>query len=90
MHILDLVKLDNIAEELDDRLLDEIGSRVVEEHLVDVTSMDDWTKQNDVAKKLISTKPEKRSDPWPGAANTKLPLIMNAAMKVSAEEYVSD
>ena len=86
MHILDLVELDNIAEKLDKKQLDEIGARVVEEYLIDQKSMSDWNDQNDMARKLVDTKPEKKSDPWPGAANTKLPLILNAAMKVSAEE----
>jgi len=86
MHILDLVELDNIAEELDEKQLDEIGARVVEEYDVDVASMKDWNDQNDMSRDLISTKPEKKTEPWPGAANTKLPLILNAAMKVSAEE----
>jgi len=86
MHILDLVELDNIAEELDSDFLDDIGARVVEEYDVDVRSMDDWNDQNEMARDLISTKPEKKTTPWPGAANTKLPLILNAAMKVGAEE----
>lgn len=87
MHILDLVELDNIAEKLDSRLLDEIGQRVVEEYDVDKGTMNEWEARNEISRKLISTKPEKRNDPWPGAANTKLPLILNAAMKVSAEEF---
>ena len=86
MHILELVKIDNIADELDDQLLTEIGQRVVEEYEVDLSSMKDWSGINDIARKLIDPSPEERSDPWPGAASTKLPLILNAAMKVSAEE----
>ena len=86
MHILELVEEDNIAEKLDQKILDAIGQRVVEEYGVDVRSMGDWNDQNNMARELVDTAPKKVSDPWPGAANTKLPLILNAAMKISAEE----
>lgn len=87
LHILDIVDIDNLVSELDEKTLDTMGSDVVSDYDVDKASMKDWIERNDLALKLIDQKPEKVSDPWPGAANTKLPLVLNAAMKASAEEY---
>jgi len=87
LHITELVKIDNIAAELDQDILDKIGSRVIEEYEIDIASMKKWTERNDLTHKLIDPDPEEKSEPWPGAANTKMPLILNAAMKVSAEEF---
>lgn len=87
MKIQDIVKMDNVASELDQSVLDAIGSRVVEEYEIDKKSMSDWIARNDLAMKLIDQKAEHKTDPWPNSANTKLPLVLNAAMKISAEEY---
>ena len=54
MKIQDIVKMDNVASELDQSVLDAIGSRVVEEYEIDKKSMSDWIARNDLAMKLIS------------------------------------
>jgi len=87
LHILDIVDIDNMVPELDDTILDKLGADVCDEYQIDKASMEDWLERNKLAMKLIDMKPEKRSDPWPGASNTKLPLVLNAAMKASAEEF---
>lgn len=86
-HILDIVDIDNMVPELESDVLSTIGDDVVANYKVDKTSMEDWLERNDLAMKLIDMKPEKITDPWPGAAGTKLPLVLNAAMKASAEEF---
>lgn len=87
MHILELVDKNNIADDLKKEQLDKIGSDVVSDYQVDFDSMKDWRDRNKLALDLINMKPERKTDPWPGAASAKLPLVLNAAMKASAEEY---
>lgn len=87
MHILDLADIDNVAEYVDQTELDRIGAEVIRDYDTDKQSMSDWMDRNRLAMKLIDMKPEQKTDPWPGAAATKLPLVLNAAMKASAEEY---
>lgn len=87
LHILDIVDIDNLVPELDKETLAKMGSDVVSDYDVDKDSMSDWLERNESALKLIDQKEVKKTDPWPGAANTKLPLVLNAAMKASAEEY---
>ena len=87
LHILEIVDVDNMVDELGTNTLIGIGSRVVTEYDVDKVSMRDWLERNELALKLTDMKQAKVSDPWTGAANTKLPLVLNAAMKASAEEF---
>jgi hypothetical protein len=86
-HILDIVDIDNMVPELDEHVLTQIGADVVEQYGVDKDSMSTWLERNDLAMNLIDMSPQDVTDPWPGAAGTKLPLVLNAAMKASAEEY---
>ena len=87
LHILEIVDINNMVDELDGSHLDRIGASVVSEYEIDKISMEDWLERNELALKLIDMKPERKTDPWPGAAATKLPLVLNAAMKASAEEF---
>jgi len=45
MHILEIVDVDNMVGELDEKLLTRIGTDVVEEYEVDKASMDEWNDQ---------------------------------------------
>ncbi len=82
-----LVREDNVVSMVKDEELARIGARVVEETDIDLKSMSGWMKRNEVARNLIDSKLERKTEPWDGAANTKLPLVLNAAQRVSAEEY---
>ena len=85
--IADIVQMDNVAPYVAESELTRIGMRVCEEYDIDRKSMQDWIDRNELAQKLIDQKQEQKTEPWPGAANTKLPLVLNAAMRISAEEY---
>jgi len=87
LHILDLVSKGNIVPDLDQKVLDRIGAAVVSDYDTDKRSMQDWLDRNALALKLIDQKPEVKNDPWPNSASTKLPLVLNAAMRSAAEEY---
>jgi chaperonin GroES len=79
----------NLAVDLDDELLAEIGSTVVEDYLVDEDSRKDWMKQSEEWIKLATQVAETKSYPWPNAANVKYPLVTTSAMQFSARAYPS-
>ena len=63
-NILDaFLGMDNIAEDIDDELLTEIGSKVVEEYEIDEESREDWKKQNEEAFKLVNFIREEKNHP---------------------------
>lgn len=79
----------NLAEDMKEQELDEIGSLVVEEYLVDEESRKDWMKGNEEWIKLATQVAEKKHFPWPNAANVKYPLVTTAAMQFGARAYPS-
>jgi len=83
------IELANLAEELDEHELDEIGSRVVKGYETDKLSRSKWEKEVEEWTKLASQVREERTFPWPGASNIKYPLLSTAAMQFSARAYPS-
>lgn len=77
----------NLAEDYDDDLLNEIGNRVIEWFDEDEHSRDDWKKRNEQWLKLATQVVEKKTYPWPNAANVKYPLLTTAAMQFAARAY---
>lgn len=90
MDIEKLIKLhdsDNIAEDLDDELLNKIGSSVVRNYQMDKDSRSEWElildKGMDIARQTLSAK----MSPWDKCANVKFPLITQAAIQFAARTY---
>jgi chaperonin GroES len=81
------IGLDNIAEELDDETLNEIGDRVIRDFEIDWNSCNEWRELNDKGIKLAKQVAKKKSFPWENAANIKYPLITSAAMQFAARAY---
>ena len=79
----------NIADELDEKLLDRIGDDVYEGYMRDLRSKDAWDKQVDTWVKLAAQIKEEKSFPWPKASNIKYPLLATAAMQFAARAYPS-
>lgn len=77
----------NIADELEQSQLDQIGSDVVDGFDVDDASRAEWIKANEGAMKLALQVKEDKTWPWPGAANVKYPLITTAAIQFNARAY---
>lgn len=77
----------NIAEELDDTLLSEIGERVVREYEIDEESRRGWLTSMESAMKLARQVVEKKNTPWPNSANVKYPLITTASIQFAARAY---
>lgn len=81
----ELAQSKNICDSLSDSDLGKIGARVCRDFQVDADSMDDWRDRNDTAFRLIEHSFEKKSEPWDNAANAKIPLVLNAAVKFQSE-----
>ena len=77
----------NIAENLPEEELDQIGKESVEEYLEDLDSRGDWEEKHEEWLKLATQVIEDKSYPWPGASNTKYPLLSTAALQFHARAY---
>jgi chaperonin GroES len=75
----------NVAELLDDNVLDRIGKQVVSEYELDKSSRQDWEDMAQEALKLATQKkPETKNTPYPGASNVKYPLLTQACIQFAA------
>lgn len=83
----EITETTNLAEEMHDDWLDEIGKEVVELYEDDLDSRGEWDEQNDEWMKLASQVIEEKSTPWPGASNVKYPLLSTAALQFHARSY---
>lgn len=79
----------NIAEELDQELLEKIGHAVYDGYQLDLQSKSEWSDQVDQWVKLAAQVKEAKSYPWPRASNIKYPLLATAAMQFAARAYPS-
>jgi len=79
----------NIAEKLDEEKLAKIGEECYKGFQDDETSRKDWVMATSDWLKLAGQIKEKKTYPWPDAANIKFPLISTAAMQFSARAYPS-
>lgn len=79
----------NLAEDLDEELLNEIGDEVYEGYQRDLKSKEAWDRQVDEWVKLAAQVKEEKNFPWPKASNIKYPLLATAAMQFAARAYPS-
>lgn len=79
--------LDNIAPELDDQILTNIASEVIEDATKDEESRYQWKKQYDEAMKNAKQISNGKHTPWQGAADVKYPLILSACIQYNARMY---
>lgn len=77
----------NIARDLDDETLNEIGSAVVSEFHIDENSRSEWLDQAEQAMRFATQQSQPKQYPWPGAANLVFPLITQAALQFNATTY---
>lgn len=81
------IKSPNLAFDLDDTILAEMGSKVVDEYKLDDLSRKEWMDRYDAAMKLAIQTNEVKNTPWPNASNVKYPLISTAAIQFNARAY---
>ena len=77
----------NIAETLDQELLDSIGVEVYQGYKADVDSRKHWEDNLEAWTKLALQVKEEKTHPWPKASNVKFPLLATAAMQFNARSY---
>lgn len=80
----DLASMDNVAELLDKKELEAIGSKVLAEFELDKKSMSGWLKTAHDCMNLCLMSHEVKNTPWQNAANIKYPLIATAVMQFSS------
>lgn len=78
---------DNLVPDLDEDTVNAIGRQVVGGYEIDLQSRKDWQDQTEEGIKIAKQITEKKTFPWPGAANVKYPLIATASMQFAARSY---
>lgn len=87
MDIDSILATTNLAEGLEDTTLKKIGQDVVDGYKADCNSREEWERKNEQWVRLATQFMEKKTFPWPNAANVKFPLLTTAAMQFSARAY---
>lgn len=83
-HSLGLV---NVAEGMDDDELGKIANQVYLGFTADDESRRPWLDKAEEWMKLATQVADKKSYPWPGAANVQYPLLTTASMQFAARAY---
>lgn len=85
--LYDLIESVNIAEDLPEDLLTEIGVNAHRGYVEDLASREEWEERNDEWMKLAAQVMESKSFPWENASNVKYPLLTTAAIQFHARAY---
>ncbi len=75
----------NLAEEMDDDLLQKLADELLEDYEGDLTARRDWLDTYVDGLELLGLKLEDRSEPWEGACNVYHPLMTETLVKFQAE-----
>ena len=87
MDIKKILLADNLADDLKNDRLKEIGAQVVRDYESDKESRAEWERQYEEANKLALQVAEGKSTPWENASNVKFPLVTVAALQFNARAY---
>lgn len=79
----------NLAEDLDDDIINKIGQQCKNGFDIDFSSRRMWEDKIKDWQKLALQIQEEKTWPWPGAANVKYPLLSTASMQFAARAYPS-
>jgi chaperonin GroES len=85
--LLRFASLPNLADELEENQLVQIGKDVVRWTTIDEDSNSDWYAASEHAMDLALQVVEEKDHPWEGASNVKYPLITVAALQFHARSY---
>lgn len=77
----------NIADDLDDEKLNEIGQKVKREYDIDEMTRLDWVEKSKKAMDLAMQVSEVKNYPWPRASSVIYPLMTVAAIQFAARAY---
>ena len=76
---------ENMAEDLDEGVLQELAGELIGDYEDDLDSRKDWMQTYVDGLELLGLKVEDRSEPWPGACGVYHPLLSEALVKFQAE-----
>lgn len=79
----------NIAEDLNEKVLEDISKQVSDGFEYDLRSREDWEKNLKEWIDLALQVKERKTTPWQDASNVKYPLLSTAAMQFNARAYPS-
>jgi chaperonin GroES len=77
----------NLAEEMKEAQLSEIGQQVIADYQLDKESMSDWLERMSKAIELAKLVKKDRNYPFKNSANIKYPLVTSAALQFNARAY---
>ena len=77
----------NLASELKQEQLDQLGETVYTEYKIDLDSRSDWEETAKRASEAIDSKIEQKTYPFNGAANIKYPLLTTATLQFAARAF---
>lgn len=77
----------NLAEEMSDRHLAEVGQQVVRDYKTDKESMSEWLEKMEKAIDLAKLGKKVKDYPFKNASNVKYPLVATAALQFNARSY---
>jgi chaperonin GroES len=83
------IETTNIAEDLDEEELNEIGQEAKRGYEADEASRSEWCKAAEKWTELAKLTATHKTWPWPNASNVKYPLLATAAMQFAARAYPS-
>jgi hypothetical protein len=87
MKLQKILESSNLAADLSDDKLIEIGNDVVTGYETDLESRKPWEKDLKNWTELALQVASDKTFPWPNAANIKYPLLATAAMQFAARAY---
>ena len=79
----------NLAEYLDEGVLEELASELSSDFDDDIASRKDWMQTYVDGLELLGMKIEERTEPWEGACGVYHPLLSEALVKFQAETMMS-
>ena len=82
--LIDFIGMLNVADKLDNRLVQEIGQTVVEEYKIDKASRSEWERQMEQAEKFVRLLMEKKTFPWDNASNVVYPLLAQSCLQFNS------
>lgn len=75
----------NLADFMDDNLLDSLGGELVEDFTKDINDRKDWIKTYVDGLKLLGLKYEERTEPWNGACGVFHPMLTESVVRFQSE-----
>jgi chaperonin GroES len=82
-----LAELPNIAADMADDELAEIGDLAIREYNIDLDSMEAWKGRMERGLKLASMEKDEKTYPWKDASNVRYPLVTTAVLMFNAKAY---